>query len=125
MLPSVLWAFRCEHSGNCPSFLVVKLLASAYLLVRQMLVMFYIHPYLELCKKKNSLVVIFLLLSSLICYLDCNSQPFRGAWVRLEPCSDLLQGSCPFFFFFGFLRDLIVVYGFVSNLHPSMRNLVT
>ena len=49
LLPSVLWAFRCEHSGNCPLFLVVNLLASmtAYLLVLQMLVMFYIHPYLD------------------------------------------------------------------------------
>ena len=103
----------------------MNLLASAYLLVRQMLVMFYIRPYLELNQKKKSLVVIFLLLPSLISYLDYNSQPFKGAWVQPELCSDLLQGSCPFFFFFGFLRDLIVVYGFVSNLHPSRRNLVT
>ena len=75
-----------------------------------------------------------------------------------ELCFDLLQGSCPFFFFFWIpfsyvassvtnicrvkychlvillfdlnqsythLRDLVMFYGFVSNLHPLRRNLVT
>ena len=115
------------------------------------------------------LAVTLSLLSSLICYLVCNSPSFRGAWVQLEFCFDLLQGSCPFSFFlyplfvdssvswihqegfchlhllkglclcqwlvpvetgpsyltYTYSRDICCFYGFVSDLHPFKRNLIT
>ena len=67
------------------------------------------------------LVVTFLFLrhQSATSLIPCNSQLFRGAQIQPELCFDLLQGSCPLFFFFGLypFRDFAVAYGFVSNLH--------